>query len=91
LGNSWFDAMDEKRKTQRHRTLKTGKIIYNRGLFAVECMVKNISPAGACLVTKTTSLPDRFDLSIPIDNFSQPCEVAWKTADRVGVRFIKAA
>ena len=83
--------MEEKRHTQRHRTLKTGKIIYNRGMFAVDCTVKNISDAGACLITKTTSLPDKFDLSIPIDNFTRPCEVAWKTTDRVGVKFVKAA
>ncbi len=83
--------MEEKRHIPRQRTLKVGKIIYNRGLFAVECTVKNISDAGACLVTKTTSLPDKFELSIPIDNFMRPCEVAWKTVDRVGVKFIKAA
>lgn len=83
--------MEEKRYVQRHRTLKAGKIIFNRGLFAVDCTVKNISDAGACLLTKTTSLPDKFDLSIPVDHFTRHCQVAWKTLDKVGVKFIEAA
>lgn len=83
--------MDERRNSQRHRTLKSGKIIYNRGLFAIDCTVKNISETGACLLTQTTSLPDKFDLSIPVDHFEQPCIVKWKTADKIGVEFIKAA
>jgi hypothetical protein len=83
--------MEEKRHNQRIRTLKAGKIIYNRGLFAVDCMVKNISGTGACLVTSTASLPDKFELKIPIDHLSRQCEVAWKTLDKVGVKFIEAA
>lgn len=83
--------MDEHRQTQRHRTLKAGKIIYNRGLFAVDCTVKNLSDTGACLATKTTSLPDKFELSIPVDHFTRQCEVAWKTLDKVGVKFVEAA
>jgi hypothetical protein len=83
--------MDEKRQAPRHRTLKAGKIIFNRGLFAVDCTVKNVSDTGACLFAKTTSLPDKFDLSIPVDHFTRHCEVAWKTPDKVGVKFVEAA
>lgn len=83
--------MDERRNSQRHRTLKAGKIIYNRGLFAVDCTVKNISDSGACLLAQTVALPDKFDLSIPVDHFEQTCLVKWKTADKIGVEFVKAA
>jgi hypothetical protein len=83
--------MNERRQTQRHRTLKAGKIIFNRGLFAVDCTVKNLSESGACLVTKTISLPDRFELSIPVDRFMRHCLVAWRTPDKVGVKFVEAA
>ncbi len=83
--------MEEKRHVQRHRTLKAGKIIFNRGSFAVDCTVKNISETGACLLTKTTMLPDKFELSIPLDHFTRHCQVAWKTPDKVGVKFVEAA
>jgi len=79
----------EYRKYPRHRTLKAGKIVYNRGLFAVECKVRNISEGGACLEAQTIALPDTFELSIPIDNFRRPCRVAWKTTTRVGVEFLE--
>jgi len=84
-------VMDERRKSTRHRTLKAGKIIYNRGLFNVDCAVKNISENGACLLAKTTLLPDTFELSIPIDHFARHCRVAWKTAEKVGVEFLETA
>lgn len=83
--------MDDRRQSQRRRTLKIGKIIYNRGLFAIDCTVKNISETGACLMAQTTALPDKFELSIPVDRFEQACLVKWKTADKIGVEFIKAA
>jgi len=70
--------------------LKAGKIVYNRGLFAVDCRVRNISEGGACLEAQTIALPDTFELSIPIDNFTRPCRVAWKTPTRVGVAFVEA-
>jgi hypothetical protein len=79
----------EYRKSPRHRTLKAGKILYNRGLFAVECKVRNMSDGGACLEAQTLALPDTFELSIPIDNFTRPCRVAWKTPTRVGVAFLE--
>src|ERR1039458_10375297 len=40
--------MTERRKTQRHRTLKAGTIIFNNG-GGVGCVVHNMSLAGACL------------------------------------------
>jgi hypothetical protein len=41
-------VMEERRKIQRHRTLKAGHINFNRA-GAVDCRVRNLSPTGACL------------------------------------------
>src|SRR5262249_25723904 len=83
-------AMVEYRKDPRHRTLKGGKIIYNRRLTVIDCLVRNMSRNGACLQVQTQDLPDEFELSIPVDCVNHQCRVAWRTPDRIGVAFENA-
>jgi hypothetical protein len=79
--------MEEKRKLQRHRTLKAGSISFNR-TGGIDCRVRNLSPAGACLeVVSQVGIPDEFVLVIDVDRLKQPCHVIWRTATRMGVEF----
>jgi hypothetical protein len=79
--------MDERRKIPRHRTLKAGHIAFNRAS-AIDCRVRNLSPAGACLeVASQTGIPDDFTLVVESDHLKQPCRVIWRTATRMGVEF----
>ena len=79
--------MEERRKIQRHRTLKAGHINFNRA-GAVDCRVRNLSPAGACLeVASQLGIPDDFVLMVEVDHLRQPCHVIWRTATRLGVEF----
>src|SRR5664279_5107986 len=81
------DVMDERRKAQRHRTLKAGSITFNRD-GGVDCRVRNMSPAGACLeVASQLGIPDDFTLVVEIDHVKAPCHVIWRTATRLGVTF----
>lgn len=41
--------MDDKRKAQRQRVLKGGKIIFANGSFTVDCTIRNLSDKGARL------------------------------------------
>ncbi|MDP2409997.1 MAG: PilZ domain-containing protein [Pseudolabrys sp.] len=78
---------DDRRKAQRHRTLKGGSITINHG-GAYDCRVRNLSPAGALLeVASQVGIPDDFVLVIEADHFKQPCHVIWRTATRLGVEF----
>lgn len=81
------DAMEDRRKVQRHRTLKAGTITLDRdGGF--DCRVRNLSPAGACLeVASQIGIPDDFVLVVDIDHVRSPCHVVWRTATRLGVEF----
>jgi len=80
--------MEEHRKRPRHRALKGGKIIFNRRLSVVDCIVRNLSDEGASLeIGSPVWLPETFDLSIPIDGLKRSCRVSWKSATRVGVTF----
>jgi PilZ domain len=80
-------SMDERRKAPRHRTLKAGHIRFLRA-GSIDCRVRNLSPAGACLeVQSQAGIPDDFVLEVEVDHLKQPCHVIWRTATRMGVEF----
>ncbi len=79
--------MEERRRIRRHKTLKAGLIAFNRA-GTVDCRVRNLSPAGACLeVASQIGIPDEFTLVVDVDHLRQPCQVIWRTATRLGVAF----
>jgi PilZ domain-containing protein len=82
--------LQERRKVARRRTLKAGSISFNRAA-GIDCRVRNLSPAGACLeVASQVGVPDDFVLVVESDHLQKPCHVIWRTATRLGVEF-KAA
>jgi hypothetical protein len=79
--------MEERRKAQRLRALKAGIISFNRA-GGINCRVRNMSPAGACLeVDSQIGIPDNFMLVVSYDKFQQPCHVIWRSQSRIGVEF----
>jgi hypothetical protein len=81
--------MEERRKTRRQRSLKAGKIVFNRQRSVMDCTIRNLTDGGACLVVASpVGLPDTFELLIPIDSIKKNCRVAWKSSDKVGVNFL---
>jgi hypothetical protein len=80
---------DDRRQTSiRPRQLKAGTIAFNRA-GAIDCMVRNLSPKGACLeVTNQIGIPDRFELLVDVDHLRQNCRVAWRREKRIGVEFV---
>ncbi len=80
--------MAERKRYPRLRTLKAGKIVFDRRNCVIDCMVRNVSAAGACLVLPSTvGVPDRFDLLIASEAHARACRVAWKDDTRLGVTF----
>lgn len=80
--------MENRRRQERQRTLKAGKIIFNHKTCVVDCTVRNLSDAGACLqVASVVGIPEAFDLVIPLDPVVRSCTVKWRSADRIGVAF----
>jgi len=78
----------EHRKDQRHRTLKTGKISFCQGACVIDCVIRNMSDAGASLVVPTTvGIPDKFTLVDVHGGSRHPVTVAWRQGERMGVHF----
>lgn len=78
--------MENQRKQERQRTLKAGKIVFNRKASVVDCTVRNVSEGGACLQVQTVmGIPKVFDLVM--DGIERACIVKWTRANRMGVSF----
>src|SRR5438067_9259980 len=70
----------------RRRTLKMGKIVFDRKQCVMDCTVRNLSDGGACLLlTSVIGIPSEFELAM--GDVSWECSVAWKTANQIGVSF----
>jgi hypothetical protein len=80
--------MTELRRAERQQVSEGGKIIRLDSSFGViDCMVVNLSSAGACLeVQNQEDIPNAFALVIGAGN-PIACKVAWRQATRIGVRF----
>jgi hypothetical protein len=78
--------MENRRRQECHRTLKSGKIIFNHQTSVVDCTIRNVSDTGACLhVNSVVGIPESFDLLM--DDIKRSCNVKWRTTNRMGVSF----
>jgi hypothetical protein len=82
--------MQERRHSPRSRTLRAGKILFNNKRSVIDCMVRNISAHGACLLVANVVGPACFDLIIDGESTSHPCTMVWHAANRLGVEFRSA-
>jgi hypothetical protein len=80
--------MEERRKIKRMRVLKGAKIIFNERLSTLDCIVRNLNTAGACLqLASPVGFPTSFEMSLDGDRSIRSCRVIWHSADRIGVAF----
>ena len=77
-----------RRASERQRTLMTGRIYFQSGRSSLDCQVRNISLTGACLKGPgVMDLPDHFRLEIPSRDRIYECESRWRLNDTMGVQF----
>jgi hypothetical protein len=80
---------EERRKLHRARTLKGGRIVFNRGFGAAECTVRNLTDFGALLeIGEVFGLPSEFELQINLELRRHSCRVIWRDGQRLGVIFV---
>jgi hypothetical protein len=80
--------MEERRRYPRSRVLKSGRIAVSDKAPKIDCTVRNVSPAGACvaLASSTFGIPQSFTLHLATG--PSPCRVIWRTEQRMGVAFV---
>jgi len=80
--------MSENRVKPRLRTFKGGSILFGFAP-AIDCVVRNLSDTGALLTVESpVGIPNDFTLLIKPELRKRDCQVVWRTADKIGVRFI---
>lgn len=81
--------MLERRNAERSKTIIPGTVRFGYGR-DIECMVRNTSSGGACLVFayRRTALPARFSLTMDSEWSGRACELVWRSGFRAGVRFL---
>lgn len=66
-------ASPDQRKTFRRRVLKGGLIAFKHMNSSLTCTVRNLSSAGACLLTtQSAAVPDDFHLLVSVRRQSFP-------------------
>ena len=80
--------MDERRESARARVLKAGRIAVSAKAPKIECTIRTLSDAGACLQipSGTFGIPFNFELVLE-GGIRHPCQVVWRTDARIGVAF----
>jgi hypothetical protein len=80
--------MQHRRKSPRLRSFKAGRIRFHRDWPIVDCAVRNLSVAGACLdLPGEFNLSLGFELTLPIEKKTRTCRQIWRQGTRVGVAF----
>jgi hypothetical protein len=80
------ELVSDRRKSSRTKTLKGAQIIWRNGI-PVQCVIRNLSEAGAKIVVHSP-VPGTFDLIFDCDQSRRSCRVVWRKEIQMGVRFI---
>jgi PilZ domain-containing protein len=81
----------DNRSRSRVRALMAGRIVFNKGRSSVDCVVRNITDAGAKLsVSAAANVPDQFELVLPHKRTTRRARLVWRRLDEIGVAFSDA-
>jgi hypothetical protein len=76
------------RANERIRAFLRAQIIFNNRMSTIDCIIKNISPAGAKIaLNDTLAVPTEFDLYIPQKGRTHHARLVWRDRDAIGVSF----
>lgn len=81
--------MLDRRKSQRMRSYRGGRIVFNRHWPEIDCTVRNLSASGAFLELSgeyNTAL--EFDLTFVREHETRPCRQVWREGNRIGAAFV---
>jgi hypothetical protein len=92
IGNTLVkETPNDGRVALRRRVLKAGIAASNDRHLTVACTVRDVSATGARLRAESSvSIPDTFELIIEVDGLEADCQVVWRKANEVGVKFLAA-
>ena len=79
----------ERRSIARARTYLGARVAFNDRYSTMDCLVRNMSPAGAKLeVSGGVTLPDEVDLTITKRAETLRARILWRRGDEAGLAFL---
>jgi hypothetical protein len=80
--------MNERRSSLRHKSFLKGRVYYNNKLSSADCLVRDMSEAGARLkFFGMVTIPDVIELHLPHKDETFHAKVQWRAGDEIGVTF----
>ena len=77
-----------RRRAERHRTLKHARVILSNRMSTFDCIIRNISTTGAMLeLPAPIGIPNHFELALGTEKRGPPCTVRWRSDHAIGVSF----
>ncbi|MGH6673046.1 MAG: PilZ domain-containing protein [Xanthobacteraceae bacterium] len=84
--------MGERRHSIRKKSFLRGRVLFNKGRSAFDCLIRDISGDGARIIfSDTVSMPDVVDLYIPQKEQTLRARVQWRHGDEIGLAFPEAS
>jgi hypothetical protein len=86
------EAMPRERNSIRQRSLLRGVVYFEKSPFAAECIVRDLSDAGARLefTAPPVSTAERLELQIPVKGERHRCRIVWRSDMEAGIAFADA-
>ena len=82
------ENMVERRRFHRVRTLLGARIAFGRMTLTMDCVIRDLTPAGARLrLPSTIGVPSAFQLLLDRDGRQRRCTVIWRSETELGVAF----
>ena len=79
--------MQERRKHQRLRVLKSAKLVFGNAS-VLDCVVRDLTTVGARIkIPNTIDLPQVFEMTFDGGRSIRSCRLVWRTSSRTGVEF----
>jgi two-component system cell cycle response regulator len=83
------NRQSDRRRDQRHRVLKRGKIVVSGADPVFDCMIRNLSNKGARLrLDDYYAPPEQFDLLIVDSGEKRSANVRWRVGNEIGIQFV---
>jgi hypothetical protein len=81
--------MAERRQSSRQKSFLRGCIYFNNRRSAIDCLVRDVSAAGARLIfSAAVNVPDVVDLYIPQKEQTLRAKVQWRYGEEAGIAFV---
>ena len=82
--------MGERRRSSRQKSFLRGCIYFNARRSAVDCLIRDLSGAGARLIfSAAVNVPDKIDLYIAQKEEMLRAHVQWRYGDEAGIAFVR--